>query len=62
MAALCRYECPRLPSPWSRLTSYDDYLNFQQWIRENFAGFDSPLEVYFLLWQGQSECLLSLNG
>lgn len=58
MTALCRYNCPRLRTSWSRLTAYDEYLAFQQWIRTTFAEFASPLEVYFLLWQGQAECLL----
>jgi hypothetical protein len=38
-----------LTTPWSRLGNYDEYLEYQYWIREHFAG-SAPLAVEFHLW------------
>lgn len=41
---------PKLKCAWSRITSYDDYMLFQHWVRQTFQG-SSPLAVEFRLWQ-----------
>jgi hypothetical protein len=39
---------PSLPCPWSRLNSYDTYLDRQNWVRKQFDL--APLDVEFRLW------------
>jgi hypothetical protein len=34
---------------WSKMNNYDDYLQFQKWIRKNFQD-NIPIELEFLLW------------
>ena len=41
---------PRLAQAWSRMESYEHYMEFQRWIRGAFKG-SSPLAVEFKLWQ-----------
>jgi hypothetical protein len=43
-----------LPCSWSRLKSYEIYLDRQKWVRERFPH-QVPLDVEFLLWLQQSE-------
>jgi hypothetical protein len=40
---------PLLPS-WSRLKTYKEYMDYQQWIRQTFVG-SFPISVEFFLWQ-----------
>ena len=49
---LAPFGAPRLSSgdAWSRLSHYDEYLRFQQWIRDTFPE-SAPLAVEFHLWQ-----------
>jgi len=44
------YGVPRLTTAWSRITSYDEYMGIQNWVRSTFLG-SSPLAVEFQLWQ-----------
>jgi hypothetical protein len=39
---------PSLPCLWSRLNSYDKYLDRQKWVREQFKCV--PLDIEFKLW------------
>jgi hypothetical protein len=43
-------KCPQLSTSWSRIQNYDEYLQFQRWVRTTFAG-SSPLAVEFHMWQ-----------
>lgn len=57
ISALAR-EDPPLPvdlrfEAWSRLTSYEQYMCFQQWVRKAYSPF-SPLAVEFYLWQEEA--------
>ncbi len=38
----------KLPCAWSKLNSYDKYLEFQKWFRNNYDGI--PLDVEFKMW------------
>ena len=38
----------KLSKPWSRLNSYEEYLNFQKWFKNNYDGI--PLDVEFNMW------------
>ncbi len=49
---LSKYDFPSLPTRWSRIKEYEQYLTYQQWIRERFQS--PPLDVEFLLWMGKS--------
>lgn len=42
-----------LHKPWSRITSYPSYLEFQVAVRERFPN-SSPLAVEFWAWQGNA--------
>ncbi len=44
------YKVPRLTTRWSRLSSYDEYMGIQRWVRSTFPG-SAPLAVEFALWQ-----------
>ena len=45
-----------LPSTrWSRIQDYEQYLSYQQWIRDRFRV--PPLDVEFLLWNGEIDRL-----
>jgi hypothetical protein len=49
---LARYSPSRpLSLAWSRLDDYDEYLDYQRWIRGRFVCV--PLDVEFLLWLGR---------
>ncbi len=45
---LADYDFPPLPCAWSRLDSYDEYMDRQRWIRERFPL--APMAVEFRLW------------
>jgi hypothetical protein len=45
------YGLPPLTCPWSRLNSYNTYLDLQKWVRAHFDL--APLDVEFRLWMGQ---------
>ncbi len=47
---LSPYKVPRLTTRWSRLSSYDEYMDIQRWVRSTFPG-SAPLSVEFALWQ-----------
>ena len=48
---LSSYGAPPLSSDsWSRLRDYDEYLDFQKWLRKRFPD-SAPLAVEFRLWQ-----------
>jgi len=49
---LAKYGFPPLAERWSRISSYDQYLSYQSWIREHFSSL--PLDVEFLLWMGKT--------
>ncbi|MBA4364719.1 MAG: hypothetical protein C0398_01770 [Coprothermobacter sp.] len=42
-------EMPALGCAWSRLDDYSQYMECQQWVRDNRGGI--PLEVEYRLWQ-----------
>ena len=44
------YGMPRLPTRWSRLAEYEEYMGIQRWVRSAFPG-SAPLAVEFVLWQ-----------
>jgi hypothetical protein len=44
------YGMPRLPTRWSRLAEYEQYMVIQRWVRSTFSG-SAPLAVEFALWQ-----------
>lgn len=44
------YGAPKLSTSWSQIESYEEYLHFQEWIRNTFAD-SVPLAVEFHLWQ-----------
>ena len=44
-----KFNCPNIKKNWSRINDYDEYLNFQIWIRESFKD-SIPLSVEFRLW------------
>ena len=46
------YNSPKLSTRWSRLTHYDEYLQFQYWIRRHFAPL--PLDTEFMMWLGRT--------
>ena len=52
---LAHYEFPKLTCAWSRLDDYDEYLNRQVWIRNNFSLV--PLDVEFSLWLGTENAI-----
>jgi hypothetical protein len=41
---------PRRLGAWSRLNDYEEYLGYQQWIRETWPD-SAPFAVEFNLWQ-----------
>jgi hypothetical protein len=41
---------PKLSTRWSRVDSYDEYMEVQLWVRRNFPD-SPPLAVEFDLWQ-----------
>lgn len=47
---LGQFGAPPLPRPWSQLSSYDKYLEYQRWIRHEFPD-SAPLAVEFHLFQ-----------
>ena len=47
---LAPYNVCKLSSAWSRIKNYEDYYNFQDWVRRSFPG-SAPLSVEFHLWQ-----------
>ena len=50
LSRLQRYNPPKLSvESWSRLDDYEEYLRFQQWIRDTFVD-SIPLAVEFHLW------------
>ena len=46
----CKPPPKRRPEGWSRIETYQEYMDYQQWIRQTFAG-SFPLSVEFFLWQ-----------
>jgi hypothetical protein len=42
---------PRLSTVWSRVSSYEEYMRVQLWVRSEFGG-SAPMAVEFALWQG----------
>ena len=44
---------PTFACAWSRITSYDAYMGFQQWVRSAYPD-SAPLAVEFWLWQDNS--------
>lgn len=50
MARLGMYEAPALTQPWSRLTNYAEYLEYQIWVRQHFRRV--PLDVELLVYRG----------
>jgi hypothetical protein len=44
------YDAPKLSTSWSQIEDYEEYLRFQQWIRDTFAD-SVPLAVEFHLWR-----------
>jgi hypothetical protein len=50
LGGLARLRAPPLSCSWSRLRDYDEYLDFQRWIRREFPD-SAPLAVEFHLWQ-----------
>ena len=44
-----KHKAPSFDSRWSRISSYDDYLKYQRWIRKTFSGSES-LAVEFSEW------------
>lgn len=44
-----KFDCPDVSNYWSRIDDYDEYFNFQKWIRKSFKG-SIPLSVEFNLW------------
>jgi len=46
---LQQYRVPKLPCAWSRIDSYKEYMDFQNWIRNTFPN-STPLAVEFHLW------------
>jgi hypothetical protein len=55
MDYLAPYNPPSLSVRWSRITDYDEYLHYQQWVRERFANI--PLDTEFLIWLGRAPSL-----
>jgi hypothetical protein len=49
--ALLKFGFPFKPERWSRISTYEEYLARQIWIREHFEIV--PLDVEFLLWAGE---------
>ena len=43
-----KYGFPKLNCAWSRLDDYGEYLQKQNWIRQNFSLV--PLDIEFILW------------
>jgi hypothetical protein len=41
---------PVFTRAWSRIESYEEYMQFQRWVRKTFEN-SSPLAVEFWLWQ-----------
>jgi hypothetical protein len=41
---------PRLTASWARVSSYEDYMGIQRWVRSAFPD-SAPLAVEFALWQ-----------
>lgn len=48
------YNPPPLSRSWSRLQDYEEYLHFQQWLRDTFEN-SIPLAVEFHMWLKQLE-------
>lgn len=48
ISELRKYGFNLKPGGWSRIGSYDNYLSYQDWIREQFS--ESPLDLEFRLW------------
>jgi len=46
-----KYDFPALKCAWSRLDNYDEYLQRQNWVRQNFHLV--PMDVEFMLWLGK---------
>ena len=44
------YGAPELTTRWSRVSSYEEYMVIQRWVRSFFVG-SAPLAVEFALWQ-----------
>ena len=44
------HEPPEINHPWSRLDDYSQYLDFEQWFRNEFDG--APMDNEFELWIG----------
>ena len=38
----------RFNTAWSKIDSYDEYINFQKWFRNNYDGI--PLDIEFNMW------------
>jgi hypothetical protein len=51
--ALLKFGFPFDSEGWSRISSYEEYLIRQNWIREHFEIV--PLDVEFLLWAGEED-------
>lgn len=49
---LSKYGFPTMAERWSRISSYEQYLGCQRWVREQFMSL--PLDVEFLLWMGKT--------
>jgi len=45
---------PPLSCAWSRLNNYKEYMEFQEWVRNNFKE-SAPLAVEFFIWQLSSK-------
>ncbi len=60
---LAQYGFEQLPSAWSRLNDYTDYLTYQKRIRLRFSCI--PLDVEFWLWRNETlppDCIAPHNG
>jgi hypothetical protein len=44
----------KLTAKWSRINSYDDYMQVQRWVRSTFPD-SAPLAVEFALWQNSEK-------
>jgi hypothetical protein len=45
---------PHLTTSWSRVSSYEEYMAIQKWVRITFSD-SAPLAVEFALWQGVAD-------
>lgn len=51
-----RFGAPAMKCAWSRISNYDDYMDFQMWFRNKFEG--NPLDDEFKIWLDETANLV----